>query len=79
MNYTRGVLYWVAEPQFHTGLRASYQLTDEVTFRLMAVNGWNNTIDNNSASPSARRSGSPPSNSSPETSPTSAGPSEATR
>jgi hypothetical protein len=47
MNYTRGVLYWVAEPLFHTGLRASYQVTDEVTFRLMAVNGWNNTIDNN--------------------------------
>ncbi|HEY3816470.1 MAG TPA: porin [Polyangiaceae bacterium] len=47
MNYTRGVLYWVAEPLFHTGLRAAYQVTDAVTFRLMAVNGWNNSIDNN--------------------------------
>src|SRR5271170_3529893 len=47
MNYTRGALYWLAEPLFHTGLRAKYQITDEVTFRLMVVNGWNNTIDDN--------------------------------
>jgi hypothetical protein len=49
MNYTRGVMYWLAEPLFHTGLRARYQVSDEVTFRLMVVNGWNNTIDNNLA------------------------------
>jgi hypothetical protein len=47
MNYTRGVLYWLAEPLFHTGLRAKYEVSDEVTLRLMVVNGWNNTIDNN--------------------------------
>jgi len=47
MNYTRGVMYWVAEPLFHTGLRAKYEVTSEVTFRLMLVNGWNDTIDNN--------------------------------
>ena len=47
MNYTRGALYWLAQPLFHTGLRATYQPSDAIAFRLMAVNGWNDTIDNN--------------------------------
>ncbi len=47
MNYTRGVLYWLGQPLFHTGLRASYQASDVVTLRLLVVNGWNDTIDNN--------------------------------
>jgi hypothetical protein len=46
MNYTRGMLF-ASQPLFHTGLRASFALGDAVDFKLMAVNGWNNSIDNN--------------------------------
>jgi len=48
MNYTRGVLYWLGQPAFHTGLRATAELTPNVGLRALIVNGWNNTIDNNS-------------------------------
>ncbi len=47
INYTRGLLYWLAQPLFHTGLRANFAVADAFDFRLLAVNGWNNTIDNN--------------------------------
>jgi hypothetical protein len=47
INYTRGYLYNLAQPFFHTGLRADIAFTDMVTLKLLAVNGWNNTIDNN--------------------------------
>jgi hypothetical protein len=47
MNYTRGALFWLAQPLFHTGLRVTYQPSDAVAFRLLAVNGWNDSIDNN--------------------------------
>jgi hypothetical protein len=47
LNYTRGVVYWFAQPLFHTGLRVSASLTDELTLRGLVVNGYNNTIDNN--------------------------------
>jgi hypothetical protein len=46
MNYTRSLLY-VSQPLFHTGLRASFAISDAFDFKLLAVNGWNNTIDNN--------------------------------
>ena len=46
MNYTRSMLY-VSQPVFHTGLRASFAVSDALDFKLLAVNGWNNTIDNN--------------------------------
>ncbi len=46
-NYTRGFLYNLAQPFFHTGLRADIQLSDALTLKVMAVNGWNNTVDNN--------------------------------
>ncbi len=49
INYTRGALYNLAQPFFHTGLRADVQLNDVFGFKLLAVNGWNNTIDNNRA------------------------------
>jgi Putative beta-barrel porin-2, OmpL-like. bbp2 len=49
INYTRGVLYNLAQPFFHTGVRADIALTRQLSFKLMAVNGWNNTIDNNLA------------------------------
>jgi hypothetical protein len=47
MNYTRSLLYTLAQPSFHTGLRANFAVADAFDFRLLAVNGWNNTIDNN--------------------------------
>ncbi len=45
--YSRGVVYWLGEPAFHTGLRATLTMTPWLTARAMVVNGWNNTIDNN--------------------------------
>jgi len=47
LNYTRGVLYWLGQPAFHTGLRANLELTKNLGARALVVNGWNNTIDNN--------------------------------
>lgn len=46
-NYTRGVLNWAGQPFFHTGLRAGLTLSDQLTATLIAVNGWDRTIDNN--------------------------------
>ena len=48
LNYTRGVLYWLGQPAFHTGLRANAELTRNLNVRALVVNGWNNTVDNNS-------------------------------
>jgi hypothetical protein len=47
INYTRGLLYWLAQPLFHTGLRLEYEATPEFTGTLLLVNGWNNSVDNN--------------------------------
>jgi hypothetical protein len=47
INYTRGALYNLAQPFFHTGVRADINVADPLTLKLMVVNGWNNTIDNN--------------------------------
>jgi hypothetical protein len=48
INYTRGIVYWFTQPLFHTGLRVNANLTDWLTLRGLLVNGYNNTIDNNS-------------------------------
>jgi len=47
INYTRGVLYWLGQPAFHTGLRANLAISNNLSARALVVNGWNNTIDNN--------------------------------
>jgi hypothetical protein len=47
MNYTRGFLYNLAQPFFHTGVRVDVQATEKLAFKVLAVNGWNNTLDNN--------------------------------
>jgi hypothetical protein len=47
LNYTRSYLYWLAQPSFHTGLRGNFVVADAFDFRVLAVNGWNNSIDNN--------------------------------
>ena len=46
LNYTRGLLF-ASQPLFHTGLRANFAVSEVFDFRLLAVNGWNNSIDNN--------------------------------
>ena len=48
INYTRGVLYWLGQPLFHTGLRINAELSENFGLRAMVVNGWNDTIDDNS-------------------------------
>lgn len=47
MNYTRGAVYWLLQPLFHTGLRATVQAAEQVALKAMVVNGWNRSIDNN--------------------------------
>ena len=46
MNYTRSMLF-ASQPVTHTGLRGSFAISDGFDFKLLAVNGWNNSIDNN--------------------------------
>ncbi|HYP88766.1 MAG TPA: outer membrane beta-barrel protein, partial [Polyangiaceae bacterium] len=46
MNYTRSMLY-ASQPVTHTGLRATLAFADAFDLKLLAVNGWNNSIDNN--------------------------------
>ena len=47
INYTRGVVYWFAQPLFHTGLRVTADITETVNLTGLVVNGYNNTVDNN--------------------------------
>lgn len=47
-NYSRGLLFSLAIPFYHMGLRAAYPVNDKVTLTGFLVNGWNNVIDNNS-------------------------------
>jgi hypothetical protein len=46
-NYTRSLLYWYAQPLFLTGLKLDWAITGQLTMSLLAVNGWNNSLDNN--------------------------------
>ncbi len=46
-TYSRGALYNLVQPFYHTGFRVSYAPTESVTLTGLAVNGWNNVIDNN--------------------------------
>ncbi len=46
-NYTRGLLYTLAQPVFHTGLRANVKPLPDMELNLLAVNGQNATLDNN--------------------------------
>lgn len=47
INYTRGLVNWIAQPFFHTGFRAAYTPIPEVAIKAILVNGANNSIDNN--------------------------------
>jgi hypothetical protein len=44
--YSRANLFY-GFPFYHTGLRASYALTSELSVTLWGVNGWNTVLDNN--------------------------------
>ena len=46
-NYSRSLLFAVAIPYYHSGVRASYSPNDKVTVTGFLVNGWNNAQDNN--------------------------------
>lgn len=46
-NYSRGIVAAFAQPNFHTGLRANWSVTEEINLLVMAANGYNNSVDNN--------------------------------
>jgi len=48
-NYSRSFLFGYAIPYTHTGLKASYAFNENVSALLMIVNGWDNSIDNNTS------------------------------
>ena len=47
LNYTRGALYYLMQPFYHTGLRGSFEVSEQFGLTAMLVNGTNNPIDSN--------------------------------
>ncbi len=47
-NYSRGLLFSWAIPYFHFGARAKYAFNGKVALTGFLLNGWNNSVDNNS-------------------------------
>ena len=47
-NYSRGLLFALAIPYFHFGTSAKYAFKSKFALTGYLVNGWNNSIDNNS-------------------------------
>ena len=45
-NYSRSNLFF-GLPFYHTGLRATYEWTDELSSTVAVLNGWNSVVDNN--------------------------------
>jgi hypothetical protein len=46
-NYSRGLLFTFAQPLFHTGLRANWNLSSSIDVVGMVANGYNRSLDNN--------------------------------
>ena len=46
-NYSRGLLFALAIPYYHTGARIGYTVNDKVGVTGFLLNGWNNVRDNN--------------------------------
>lgn len=46
-NYSRSLLFALAIPYYHFGVRASYPINDKVSVAGYLVNGWNDVVDNN--------------------------------
>lgn len=49
VNYTRGALYFLMQPFWHTGLRVGYQASDMVGLKFLVVNGVNSGFDSDRA------------------------------
>ena len=47
-NYSRSLLFALAIPYYHAGVRATYSPNDKVSVMGTVVNGWNNVSENNS-------------------------------
>ena len=47
-NYSRGLLFALAIPYFHFGTSAKYAFNSKVSLTGYLMNGWNNSVDNNS-------------------------------
>ncbi len=45
-NYSRSYTYYTA-PYYHSGLKLSYGITEQLTAIVCVFNGWNNVVDNN--------------------------------
>ena len=48
-NYSRGLLFALAMPAHHMGMRAAYSPNDTFTIAGYLVNHWNNVVDNSGA------------------------------
>ena len=46
-NYSRGLLFALAIPYYHMGVRLTYNASDKVSVMGGVVNGWNDIVDNN--------------------------------
>ena len=55
-NYSRSLLFALAIPYYHMGVRATYSANAKVTLAGLVVNGWNNVVENNSGKTPASRS-----------------------
>jgi hypothetical protein len=46
-NYSRSLLFSLAIPYYHVGVRAAYPVSDKLSLAGYFVNGWNAGVDNN--------------------------------
>jgi hypothetical protein len=46
-NYSRSLLFALAIPYYHSGVRATYSPHPKLTLMGTVVNGWNNVVENN--------------------------------
>ena len=46
-NYSRSLLFALAIPYYHMGMRATYSPNEKVALAGYLVNGWNDVVDNN--------------------------------
>jgi Putative beta-barrel porin-2, OmpL-like. bbp2 len=48
-NYSRSLLFTLAEPTYHMGVRVGYAVNDHFSVAAHVLNGWNDVVDNNGA------------------------------
>jgi len=48
-NYSRSLLFTLAIPRYHQGVRVAYRPTDQTRVTAFLVNGWNDSKENNGA------------------------------